>query len=374
MSEISMDRSYYPPLSKEIASWQHNYIPGPLTQDEFYQFFEDGFVVKHNLLKQDQLQSTIHGIERVVDELAQELYQAGKIQDLHENDGFYQRLTAIDAQFPGAAVLLHKRGVLPQEIASLWSNETLLSVAQQLLGPDIAGHPVWNLRSKVPNQEQVTVPWHQDTAYLNKECWNILQVTAWIPLLDANKENGCLQLLRGGHRPGLTCQHNCCTGGTWYVEVPVEEMEKTLNIPVNEQTIVTCEVPFGSVLFLNNLIPHKSMENYSKNIRWSLDLRWQNPNEPNGFYGLKDNILMTKSDDKNFKPDWNEWSKINRTKLEEASVRESIKNEIKELKERQENDPFDTSISGPWMHNWPIVHHNRHTAKLTTNSTSWHKS
>ncbi|CAF1310839.1 unnamed protein product [Adineta steineri] len=352
MSEISMDRSYYPPLSKEIASWQHNYIPGPLTQDEFYQFFEDGFVVKHNLLKQDQLQSTIHGIERVVDEMAHELYQAGKIQDLHENDGFYQRLTAIDAQFPGAAVLLHKRGVLPQEIASLWSNETLLSVAQQLLGPDIAGHPVWNLRSKVPNQEQVTVPWHQDTAYLNKECWNILQVTAWIPLLDANKENGCLQLLRGGHRSGLTCQHNCCTGGTWYVEVPVEEMEKTLNIPVNEQTVVTCEVPFGS----------------------SLDLRWQKPNEPNGFYGLKDNILMTKNDDKNFKPDWNEWSKINRTKLEEASVRESIKNEIKELKERQENDPFDTSISGPWMHNWPIVHHNRHTAKLTTNSTSWHKS
>ncbi|CAF5131346.1 unnamed protein product, partial [Rotaria socialis] len=44
------------------------------------------------------------------------------------------------------------------------------------------------------------------------------------------------------------------------------------------------------------------MENYSQNIRWSLDLRWQNPNEPNGFYGLKDNILMTKSDDENFKP------------------------------------------------------------------------
>ncbi|CAF4738969.1 unnamed protein product, partial [Rotaria magnacalcarata] len=65
--------------------------------------------------------------------------------------------------------------------------------AQQLLGRDIAGHPVWNLRTKVPNQEQATVPWHQDTACnisyfilhllstslyldLDKECWNILQV------------------------------------------------------------------------------------------------------------------------------------------------------------------------------------------------------
>ena len=51
-------------------------------------------------------------------------------------------------------------------------------------------------------------------------------------------------------------------------------MESSLDTPVNEKTIVTCEVPFGSVLLLNNLIPHKSTENYSQNIRWSLDLRW----------------------------------------------------------------------------------------------------
>jgi len=79
MVETSIDRSYYPPISKDIESWQRDYTPGPLTQDEFYQFFEDGFVIKHNLLKQDQLEATIHGIERAVDELAQELYQAVRI-------------------------------------------------------------------------------------------------------------------------------------------------------------------------------------------------------------------------------------------------------------------------------------------------------
>ncbi|CAF0804958.1 unnamed protein product [Rotaria sp. Silwood1] len=364
----------YPPLSTEIASWQREYTPGPLTEDEFRQFFEDGFVIKRDLLTRDLLESAIHGIEKVVDEVAQDLFKAGKIQDLHENKNFYQRLTAIDAQFPSASVLMHKRGILPPEIASLWSSQSLLSVAKQLLGPDIAGHPVWNIRPKIPNQEQATVPWHQDTAYLSNECWKILQVTAWIPLLDANKENGCLQVLRGGHRSGLTCKHNCCTGNTWYVEVPEEEMTKTLGIPLNEQTVVTCETPFGSVLFLNNLIPHRSTENYSTNIRWSLDLRWQKPNEPNGFYGLKDNILMAKGDDENFKPDWDQWSKINRSKLQEAAVEEKIKNQIEELREQRADDPFDTTISGPWMHNWPIVHHNRHTATLTTKSTNWDKS
>lgn len=369
-----MDRSHYPSIAKEISMWQRDYTPGPLTQEEFYQFFEDGFVIKHDLIKRDQLESVIKGVERTVEELAQDLHKAGKISDLKETEGFYQRLTEIDAQYPGASVLLHKRGILPSEIASLWSCDTLLSIAKQLLGPDIAGHPVWNLRTKTPNQEQATVPWHQDTAYLNKECWNVLQVTAWIPLIDTNKENGCLQVLSGGHRLGRTCKHNCCTGGTWYVELPIEEMESTLEMPVNDQTVVTCEVPFGSVLFLNNLIPHRSTENYSRNIRWSLDLRWQKPNEPNGFYGLKDSILMAKSDDPDFKPDWEEWSKINRSKLQEAAVKDSIKNQIEELREKQEDDPFDTTISGPWMHNWPIVHHNKHTDKLTDNFSTWHKS
>ncbi|CAF4235201.1 unnamed protein product, partial [Rotaria sordida] len=31
MSETFVNRSYYSPLSNEIASWQRDYTPGPLT-------------------------------------------------------------------------------------------------------------------------------------------------------------------------------------------------------------------------------------------------------------------------------------------------------------------------------------------------------
>ena len=50
---------------------------------------------------------------------------------------------------------------------------------------------------------------------------------------------------------------------------------------------VCAQVPKGSVLLLNNLIPHRSLPNNSNGIRWSLDLRWQKPDEPNGFSGIK---------------------------------------------------------------------------------------
>lgn len=71
----------------------------------------------------------------------------------------------------------------------------------QLLGPDLSAHPVWNIRSKTPDQTndgQSTVPWHQDNAYLGKECWQYLQLTAWIPLVDTNTENGCMQVCYPG--------------------------------------------------------------------------------------------------------------------------------------------------------------------------------
>ena len=55
----------------------------------------------------------------------------------------------------------------------------------------------------------------QDNGYLHPESWEVLQVTAWIPLLPATKRNGCMQVLKGGHRAGKTCKHSCCVGGTW---------------------------------------------------------------------------------------------------------------------------------------------------------------
>ena len=38
---------------------------------------------------------------------------------------------------------------------------------------------------------------------------------------------------------------------------------------------------------LDKLVCVLSLENWSNQVRWSLDLRWQDPNKPNGFHGLK---------------------------------------------------------------------------------------
>ena len=55
----------------------------------------------------------------------------------------------LDAEYPGIATMVHVRGILGPQLAKLWSHPDLLNIAEQLVGSEVAGHPVWNLRAKM---------------------------------------------------------------------------------------------------------------------------------------------------------------------------------------------------------------------------------
>jgi len=304
-----------------------------LTDSQLKQFRNDGFLIVPGVFARAQLQSVIDWINGLVDDLAERLYAAGKIRNTHANEDFHTRLTRLEEEFPGAAVLIHIHGVLGQPLADLWGSNALLDIIEQILGPEIAGHPVWNLRSKTPHNPLATVPWHQDTAYLAPGAERTLQPTAWIPLVDANRVNGTLQVLRGGHRSGQIFRHQLeRTHGhqrSWYLRIADEDLP--------EREVVTCAMPMGSLLLINQLIPHRSTENCSDRIRWSVDLRWQHPDEPSGFEQVKDCILMRTARDPNHRIDWTGWAQRNR---------------IADGMDHKRTDPFDTTVTGPWLHRW----------------------
>ncbi|XP_041352957.1 1-deoxypentalenic acid 11-beta-hydroxylase-like [Gigantopelta aegis] len=293
--------------------------PGQLPEESIKQYFDKGYVIVEDFFSKDDLDACRESVREQVDRLAQKLFNAGKIKNLYMDQGFFQRLIKIEEDFPGANILLHKSGEFPPAFQKLWSNPRLLNVIEQLIGPDIMGHPVWNLRTKTPNNEATIVPWHQDSGYLDTRSYGVLQVGAWIPLLDATEENGCMQIAAGGHKKGQVAQHKCCYGGTWYVMLEEEEMAKTLGVNL-EKDLTVCPVPYGGMLLFNNMLPHKSLPNKSKDIRWSLDLRWQTPDKNVGFYDLKPGLLMQSSKDPDFKIDWDSFNKIDRHKEQTKSL------------------------------------------------------
>uniref|UniRef100_A0A0B6YWF8 Uncharacterized protein n=1 Tax=Arion vulgaris TaxID=1028688 RepID=A0A0B6YWF8_9EUPU len=234
-----------PPIVTEIK-------PGQLPQSEIQRFFDEGYIVVKDYFSREELDPCRKDIEIMVEQLAQKLYNAGKVKSLYQEYGLFQRLTKLEEEFQGANILMFKYQKMPESIQKLWSSERILNLMEQILGPEIAGHPTWNLRTKTPRSEAVNIPWHQDSAYMSNESYDHMIATAWIPFLDATPENGCMQMAKNGHRCGKVAVHDCCSGSSWYVMLNEKDMRDTLDVDLDKDIKVEPVEYGGFILFITS--------------------------------------------------------------------------------------------------------------------------
>ncbi|XP_050412522.2 phytanoyl-CoA dioxygenase, peroxisomal [Patella vulgata] len=324
--------------------------PGQLPYSEIQKFYDEGYIVVKDFFTPEELEPCRQAIEGMVEQLAQKLYKAGKIKHLYSEYGLFQRLTKLEEEHPGSNILLFKYQKIPKSFRDIWSNDRMLNLLEQILGPDVAGHPTWNLRTKTPKSEAVNIPWHQDSGYFSWESYDHLIATAWIPFLDAVPENGCMQMAKNGHKSGKVAKHTCCVGPTWYIQLEEEEMAKTLGVNL-EKDVKIEPVPYGGFILFHNLTPHRSLINVSNDIRWSVDLRWQSPHYDMGFYNIGDGIVFRSKNDPQLKPDWDKFLSVDRKVMWQKT----------HMVDYDPNDEFDSRLTGPWIGKWEIVNHNRHT-------------
>lgn len=74
-----------------------------------------------------------------------------------------------------------------------------------------------------------------DNAYLDDSCLGTLQVTAWIPLLDTNVTNGCMQVRTSIHRDTIEAILIINTTGRLFKEVT--EKEKQQHTPAVQEVL-----------------------------------------------------------------------------------------------------------------------------------------
>ncbi|KAL4219387.1 hypothetical protein ACF0H5_021967 [Mactra antiquata] len=344
----------YPEPYTKIPPQPSETKPGQLQQSQIDKFFKEGYLVVEDFFKPEELQPCRDAIAEMVELLANKLYDAGKIKNLYKEYGLFQRLTKLEEEFKGANILLFKHQKMPKAFRDIWCNERLLNVVEQLIGPDIAGHPVWNMRTKTPNSKAMDVPWHQDSGYFSEESYDHLIPTAWIPFLDTNEQNGCMQVARYGHKLGKMGKHTCCHSDTWFIDLSEDVMEQDLDINIKND-LVTVPIPYGGFLLFSNIIPHRSLKNVSNDIRWSIDLRWQSPKEDYGFYGIAEGVLFRDSTGEKITPDWEKFLSVDRKEVWQK----------KYFKQVVETDHFDTTITGPWIGRWDITNENKHTQAFT---------
>ena len=101
---------------------------------------------------------------------------------------------------------------------------------------------------------------HQDAVFTTQEAKGILQVTVWIPLVDVDEENGCLEVQPRVHQEQVVY---------WSYGKDLPQTEKIV-LPMKK----------GDVLFMHKLTPHGSGPNKTDAVRWSMDLRYQKTGDP----------------------------------------------------------------------------------------------
>jgi ectoine hydroxylase-related dioxygenase (phytanoyl-CoA dioxygenase family) len=146
----------------------------------------------------------------------------------------------------------------------LTRSEKMVNVVGQLLDSDA---PVCHFHSKLMQKEPRVGgawEWHQDYGYWYKNQFMFPDqlISVMVALTPANKENGCLQFIRGSHKMGRV-NHGFAGEQVGADMVMVNNALQTMEL-------VYGELSPGDALFFHPNLLHRSEANLSDHPRWSI--------------------------------------------------------------------------------------------------------
>ena len=143
----------------------------------------------------------------------------------------------------------------------------LLDAAQDLIGAELVIDSSL-LLCKYP-RDPAFAPWHQDGVYSG--WFKTPSVSAWIAIVDATAENGCMQVIPGTHRQGRI-EHTEAARKDSLFGAGAE-----IEVQVDESKAVSVVLAAGETSFHDSSIIHGSPPNQSDGKRISLIVRFVTP-------------------------------------------------------------------------------------------------
>jgi len=143
-------------------------------------------------------------------------------------------------------------------------SERIVNQVWQLLGNESA---VCHFHTKLLQKESRVGgawEWHQDYGYWYKNQFMFPDelMSVMVALTAANKENGCLQVIKGSHKMGRL-NHG-------FAGEQVGADMEMVNHALKTMDLVYCELEPGDALFFHSNLIHRSEANTSDQSRWSL--------------------------------------------------------------------------------------------------------
>lgn len=146
----------------------------------------------------------------------------------------------------------------------LTRSKKMISSVAQLLDGDA---PVCHFHSKLMQKEPKVGgawEWHQDYGYWYKNQFMFPDqlISVMVALTAANKENGCLQVIKGSHKMGRV--NHGFSGEQVGADITM------VNNALQTMEMVYCDLQPGDALFFHSNLLHRSEANLSDHPRWSI--------------------------------------------------------------------------------------------------------
>ncbi|MGN6343051.1 MAG: phytanoyl-CoA dioxygenase family protein [Ginsengibacter sp.] len=207
-------------------------------------YHNDGYVIVNNFLKEEEI-NKLFAIATGDDTLRKHAF------DLNDQSGKKTKLTLWYTPGNGAYGLLTK-------------SERMINSVNQLMEGDA---PVCHFHSKLMQKEPRVGgawEWHQDYGYWykNEFLFPGQMMSVMVAISEANKKNGCLQVIKGSHKMGRI-EHG-------FAGEQVGASQHYVDLALKTMELIYVELKPGDALFFHSNLLHRSEANLSESARWSL--------------------------------------------------------------------------------------------------------
>ena len=215
-----------------------------LSLDQISLYNKDGYLILKEFCSKRE-------VDNLLDYASKDSSISDNVLDLNDESG---KKTKLSLWFtPGDNIL----GYLAR-------SEKVVNSISQLLGSD---SPVCHFHSKLLQKKPRiggAWEWHQDYGYWYKNQFMFPNqlISIMVALSPSNKENGCIQFIKGSHKLGRL-NHG------FKGEQVGADMEM-VNNALKTMEIVYSELNAGDALIFHSNILHRSAANLSENPRWSI--------------------------------------------------------------------------------------------------------
>ena len=218
--------------------------PISLTQGQIADYHRDGFLIVKDFFKKEE-------IERLYDVAIHDDIVSKNAINVNDSSGKNTKLS-----------LWYKPG---DDIYGLLTrSERIVNAANQLMdGSSAVCHYHSKLMQKEPKVGGAW-EWHQDYGYWykNEFLFPDQMLSVMVAITDANKENGCLQVIKGSHKMGRV-EHG-------FSGEQVGASQRYVDLALDTMEHLFVELSAGDTLFFHSNILHRSEANLSDKPRWSL--------------------------------------------------------------------------------------------------------